>query len=533
MAPRIFISYAREYEGFARKLATSLSTDGASVWLDVKDIPAGMNWSSAIQDGLDTADLMIVVITPESMASQNVEHEWQYFFDEKKPVIPILLVPVEKPHYQLRRSQYIDFHQEDYDTAYQKLLTELTAKGVRLWSSLTNSPSSDVPQVQHKSKAPKREVGTNHRSSLRTMIRVLINPKVAIPLIVALIGLVGVVFPELFSAIREDRFIAATGTAQAQLSATALASQTSIAVIPTGVTPSALPSETLLSTEAPTQTYTFSPSAIPTDILPVSTTSAPTETLLPTDTSFPTNSPTFTSSFVEPKATSFPILRVDPFSGHEYALVPAGNLGESFVNEFWIDILEVTNRQFAEFLNAKSNRGLNGEKYLNETGAGIHIRLSQGQWQVDTDFEDYPVVQATWYGAQGYCQWDRVGARLPFAVEWRKAAVWSPLTTISTTYPWGNELPTVNRGNFGGTWNGPTAVGNFGDVNQSAVGAYDMFGNVWEWVADGSGNNRLRLGGYWNSEFHQLSINLEERAPMTSSSSNTGFRCVRDVAPPG
>jgi hypothetical protein len=39
---RIFISYARNHEEFARKLATSLSADGASIWLDVKDIPAGM-----------------------------------------------------------------------------------------------------------------------------------------------------------------------------------------------------------------------------------------------------------------------------------------------------------------------------------------------------------------------------------------------------------------------------------------------------------------------------------------------------------
>lgn len=37
-----------------------------------------MNWSSAIQQGLEHAELMIVVITPEAMASRNVENEWQY-----------------------------------------------------------------------------------------------------------------------------------------------------------------------------------------------------------------------------------------------------------------------------------------------------------------------------------------------------------------------------------------------------------------------------------------------------------------------
>lgn len=124
MAHKIFISYARIDETFARQLAERLSQTGAQVWLDVEDIPAGMNWSSAIQVGLDEADLMIVIITPESMASQNVEHEWQYFADEKKPIIPVLLRQA-KVQYQLRRTQYIDFSRQDFDKGFRRLLDQL------------------------------------------------------------------------------------------------------------------------------------------------------------------------------------------------------------------------------------------------------------------------------------------------------------------------------------------------------------------------------------------------------------------------
>jgi hypothetical protein len=46
---RIFISYSRVDEAFARQLAKTLSEYGADVWIDVEDIPAGMKWSSAIQ----------------------------------------------------------------------------------------------------------------------------------------------------------------------------------------------------------------------------------------------------------------------------------------------------------------------------------------------------------------------------------------------------------------------------------------------------------------------------------------------------
>ena len=142
--PRIFISYARKYEAFAHKLATSLSHVGADIWLDITDIPAGMNWSNAIQEGLDAADLMLVVLTPESAASKNVENEWQYYLDESKAVIPILLVPT-KVHFQLRRLQYVDFHAQDYDTAFRQLYSELRRQGLQLTPLIAVEGSERIP----------------------------------------------------------------------------------------------------------------------------------------------------------------------------------------------------------------------------------------------------------------------------------------------------------------------------------------------------------------------------------------------------
>ena len=86
---RLFISYSRTDVDFARQLGTDLERLGADLWMDVDDIPAGMKWSSAIQEGLDQAEVMIVVLSPDSMASVNVEDEWQYFLDEKRSVIPV------------------------------------------------------------------------------------------------------------------------------------------------------------------------------------------------------------------------------------------------------------------------------------------------------------------------------------------------------------------------------------------------------------------------------------------------------------
>lgn len=123
---KIFISYSRRDEAFARKLTIWLhETLGMGVWIDVDDIPVGIKWSAAIQDGLDNCEVMVVIITPEAMKSVNVEDEWQYFLDQDKPVVPILLRSAPIP-YQLRRIQYIDFSVKDeYNNSLRRLLTEL------------------------------------------------------------------------------------------------------------------------------------------------------------------------------------------------------------------------------------------------------------------------------------------------------------------------------------------------------------------------------------------------------------------------
>src|SRR5688500_14469167 len=119
---KVFVSYSRKDEAFARKLAIWLHQAlDMGVWLDVDDIPVGIKWSAAIQDGLDNCEVMVVVISPDAMKSVNVEDEWQYFLDQGKPVVPILLRSAPIP-YQLRRIQYIDFSvKEEYAESQRKL----------------------------------------------------------------------------------------------------------------------------------------------------------------------------------------------------------------------------------------------------------------------------------------------------------------------------------------------------------------------------------------------------------------------------
>jgi formylglycine-generating enzyme required for sulfatase activity len=85
-----------------------------------------------------------------------------------------------------------------------------------------------------------------------------------------------------------------------------------------------------------------------------------------------------------------------------------------------------------------------------------------------------------WYEADAYARF--VGKRLPTEAEWEKAARWNPQTGHGTTYPWGDALPTAQHCNHD-HWIGHTTPVDAYPAGQSAVGCYDLLGNVWEWTS--------------------------------------------------
>jgi len=201
------------------------------------------------------------------------------------------------------------------------------------------------------------------------------------------------------------------------------------------------------------------------------------------------------------------------------------------IDEFWLDETEVTNEQFAAFVNAThyqtvAERPINWEELkinlpkgtpkiadsLLQPGALVFHATDQPvslqnpnlwwQWTIGADWQhpegpktsitnrmDHPVVQVAWEDAQNYAKW--AGKRLPTEAEWEWAARGGKANTI---YPWGNEA--VNQGspkaNF---WQGMFPYKNelkdgffttapVKSFPPNGYGLYDMAGNVWEWCAD-------------------------------------------------
>jgi parallel beta-helix repeat protein len=120
--PPAFISYARNDREYALRLATDLKKSGASVWID-PDIRPGYRWDAEIDKALRACEEVILILTPQSVDSENVMDEVSFALDEKKAILPLLFQDCEIP-YRVRRWQWIDFRNA-YETGLNQLLSRL------------------------------------------------------------------------------------------------------------------------------------------------------------------------------------------------------------------------------------------------------------------------------------------------------------------------------------------------------------------------------------------------------------------------
>lgn len=218
--------------------------------------------------------------------------------------------------------------------------------------------------------------------------------------------------------------------------------------------------------------------------------------------------------------------RADEYPTHQVKIEP-----------FYLDITEVTNQEFAEFVKLTNYKTVaekpvdweelkkqlpeNTEKPADSLLAPSSLvfkpsiqevnladynqwwEFMQGaDWQHPggpstsiKNKENHPVVQVAWEDAKAFCEWQ--GKRLPTEAEWEFAARGGLKDAI---YPWGNELLSENK-EKANTWEGVFPVKDSGkdgfsmgtapvkSYQPNNYGLYDMAGNVWEWVEDNYHSN--------------------------------------------
>lgn len=192
-----------------------------------------------------------------------------------------------------------------------------------------------------------------------------------------------------------------------------------------------------------------------------------------------------------------------------------------FLDDFYIDKTEVTNKQYKEFIDATGHR-----TPPDWTGGAYQEKLA-----------DNPVVFVNWFDAEAYCKWRN--KRLPTEAEWEKAA----RGTDGRVFPWGNEFD-IKKVNTMGEFGGTTPVGFFPD-GKSPYGLLDMAGNVQEWTSDWYKpyqNNdfndpdygekfKVVRGGGWGGMGHytlQVYVRSDFRniAPPEGTYNDAGLRCA-------
>jgi iron(II)-dependent oxidoreductase len=209
-----------------------------------------------------------------------------------------------------------------------------------------------------------------------------------------------------------------------------------------------------------------------------------------------------------------------------------------FLKAFFLDILPVTNADFAKFLNDRGLQNQQGETFYDDDDSDARIHQQNSIWRADLGYASHPVNEVSWVGARDYCAW--LNKRLPTEAEWEKAA----RGIDSRKYPWGNTPPNAKLAHFGAPFNSSAPVDAF-PGGASPYGILDMAGNQWEWVSsayqpypykadDGreklnTGPVRATRGGGHDSSAEEITTTQRgkylSRAPKAGHH-NIGFRCA-------
>ena len=125
---QVIISYADEDRATMEKIRHSLRRKSITVWTNTTDIQTGEAFEEAIKRGIEQADNLVYLLSPDSVTSDFARRELEYALSLNKRIIPVLVraTPPEQVLPAVRELQYIDLtdnvKEEDYQLDESQLL---------------------------------------------------------------------------------------------------------------------------------------------------------------------------------------------------------------------------------------------------------------------------------------------------------------------------------------------------------------------------------------------------------------------------
>lgn len=250
---------------------------------------------------------------------------------------------------------------------------------------------------------------------------------------------------------------------------------------------------------------------------------------------------------------------------------------------FFIDIFEVTNDEYAQYLTIAQAQGrvalVSGvvlqvggaaealcDTNASSSASAITFDSAPSIYGVLPGREDHPMVGVSWFGCCLFanelsrvhglnlcydetsfaCDFSANGYRLPTEAEWEYTARGGAYDPYSS-FPWGDSMD-GSRANYSGSgdaYEGSSpATTPVGAYTGNGFGLFDMAGNVWEWCGDWydydyypsspllnppgklDGDLRVLRGGGWGDHSAYLRSAFRGSLPPGSRGDSFGFRLV-------
>ena len=140
----VFLSHSSKDTDIANAVCHALEEKGVRCWIAPRDIPAGQKWAESIVQGISDCSIMILLVSDDSVLSQQVMNELEHAVSQNLKILPVRIEEVEltsEMSYFLSRTHWMDAFPKPIDEYLEKL-----TKDVRKLLSDDDGPAKAPPR---------------------------------------------------------------------------------------------------------------------------------------------------------------------------------------------------------------------------------------------------------------------------------------------------------------------------------------------------------------------------------------------------